>query len=124
MTTRNSGHHISIAPAPGRVRVIFSGVTIADTGDALVLSEGSLPPVVYVPRGDVDEAVMTRTEHRSHCPFKGDASYFAISAGGKQVADAAWSYEQPLLAVAPVAGHMAFYPGKVDAIEVEEGEPA
>lgn len=124
MKTANTAHRIAIDTAPGRVRVILNGLAIAETSDALVLREGSLPPVLYVPRASVDAAALSRTDHRSHCPFKGDASYFTLSAGGRRVDNAAWSYEQPLPGVAAIKDHLAFYPSKVDAIEVEETERA
>ncbi len=118
MTEAAAGHRIIIEPASGQVRVIFNGTCVAETTQALVLREGSLQPVVYVPRADVEAAALTRTDHRSHCPFKGDASYFSLTAGDKRVENAAWSYEQPFAAVAAIKDHLAFYPNKVDAIEV------
>ncbi len=119
MTEAAAGHRITIEPASGRVRVIVNGTCVAETAQALVLREGSLQPVLYVPRADVDPAILTRTEHRSHCPFKGDATYFSLSAGDRRVENAAWSYEQPFPAVVAIKDHLAFYPNKVDAIEVE-----
>lgn len=110
-------HPIAIAANPRRVRVRFAGETIADTARALTLQEASYPPVYYVPRADVDMPALSRSEHRTHCPYKGDASYFSISAGGRQAENAVWSYEQPFPAVAEIKDHLAFYPNKVDAIE-------
>ena len=49
----------------------------------------------------------------THCPYKGDASYFSIDGGGIHIRDAAWSYEHPYPAVAEISGHLAFYPDKV-----------
>jgi uncharacterized protein (DUF427 family) len=121
MADAATGHRIVIDPALGRVRVIVGGVAIAESTRALVLREGRLPPVHYVPREDVDAAAMSRTDHRSHCPFKGDASYFTLSGGGVTVENAAWSYEQPFPAADAIRGHLAFYPNKVDAIEVTTG---
>lgn len=113
-------HRITVEPASATVRVVLNGVCIAESTRALVLREGSLPPVVYIPRADVDPASLTRSAHRSHCPFKGDASYFTVSAGETRVENAAWSYEQPFPAVAAIRDHLAFYPNKVDAIEVDD----
>ncbi|HRK94867.1 MAG TPA: DUF427 domain-containing protein [Rhodospirillales bacterium] len=121
MTSAPSQHAISIEAEPGRVRVMLGGVAIADSTRALVLREGRLPPVHYVPREDVDAGAISRTAHRSHCPFKGDASYFALSGGGVTVENAAWSYEQPFPAAAAIRGHLAFYANKVDVIEVSNG---
>lgn len=93
------------------MRVSVGGEIVADTAHALLLEEGSLPPVFYIPRGDVHMDRLSPSATASHCPFKGDASYFD-SAGG--TADVAWSYESPLPAAADIAGHLAFYPDKAD----------
>lgn len=121
MTAAGSGHAIRIEAEPGRVRVILGGVAIAETTRALILREGRLPPVHYIPRDDVVAGAMIRTDHHSHCPFKGDASYFTLTGGGVTVENGAWSYEQPYPAVEAIRGHLAFYPSKVEAIEVGSG---
>lgn len=111
-------HPIAISPNGGRVRVIFAGRTIADTTRALALTEARYPPVYYIPRGDADMALLQRTAHASHCPYKGDASYFTISADGRTAENAVWSYEAPYPAVAAIKEYLAFYPNRVDKIEV------
>ena len=110
-------HPISITPNPKRVRVSFAGKTIADTTHALILQEANYPPVQYIPRADVDMKLLVATAHASHCPYKGDASYFTISAGGRESENAVWSYVAPYPAMAEIAGHLAFYPNRVDGIE-------
>lgn len=110
-------HPITIEPFPGRVRVVFNGQTVAQTGRALRLQEASLPAVLYVPREDADMQCFERTSHATHCPYKGDASYFSLRVGDRVSKDAVWSYEQPFPAMAQIAGHLAFYPSRVDAIE-------
>ena len=110
-------HPITLSPNPNRVRVSFAGRTVANTTRALTLQEASYPPVQYVPRADVDMSLLTRTEHSTHCPYKGDASYFSIKADGKVAENAIWSYEHPFPGVAQIAGYVAFYPNRVDAIE-------
>ena len=110
-------HPITIARNGKRVRVSFAGKTIADTANALALQEASYPPVFYIPRGDADMAALTRTAHHTHCPYKGDASYFTIAAGGRTAENAVWSYEQPFPAVAEIKDYLAFYPNRVDGIE-------
>src|SRR5882724_6024993 len=67
-------HPISIDANPSRVVVTIGGKVIADTRDALTLREASYPAVQYVPRRDVDMAALTRSEHTTYCPYKGDAS--------------------------------------------------
>jgi uncharacterized protein (DUF427 family) len=105
--------HIRIEPEPGRVRILLGETVIARSDRALRLTEGSYPPVLYVPREDVRMARLKRTERRSHCPYKGDASYYTIEGDGGVARDAAWSYETPFDAMAAIAGHLAFYPDKV-----------
>ena len=110
-------HPITITAAPHRVRVTFAGRVVADTQRALSLAEASYPPVMYIPREDVDFTTFERTNHKTHCPYKGDASYYSIHADGRNAQNAVWSYEQPLEAVAAIAGYMAFYPSRVDSLE-------
>ena len=110
-------HPIAIAPNPHRIRVVLGGFIVAETTRALTLREATLPPVQYIPREDVNMDLLERTEHGTHCPYKGDASYFTVMAGGLVRENAVWSYEDPFPAVGTIAGHLAFYPNKVDAIE-------
>jgi len=110
-------HPITIARNGNRVRVTFAGQVIADTTRALTLKEASYPPVQYIPRADAKMKLLARTSHHTHCPYKGDASYFAIEAGGRKVENAVWSYEQPFPAMAEIKEYLAFYPNRVDAIE-------
>jgi uncharacterized protein (DUF427 family) len=106
-------HPISIAATDKRVTVTFNGETIAETRAALVLDEATLPPVYYVPAGDVRMDLLERTDRRTHCPYKGDASYYSVAVGGRRAENAVWSYEAPYPAVAEIKGRLAFYPDKV-----------
>lgn len=110
-------HPISIAPSGKRVRITFSGRVVADTAHALSLKEASYKPVLYIPRADVDMSLLTATDHRTHCPYKGDANYYSIVADGRSAENAVWSYEQPFPAMAEIKDYLAFYPNRVDAIE-------
>jgi uncharacterized protein (DUF427 family) len=110
-------HPITIAANPKRVVVRFAGRVVASSHKALSLREASYPVVQYIPRADVDMALLKRTDHSTHCPFKGDASYFSLSVEGRDEANVIWSYEQPYEAVAAIKDHLAFYPNRVDAIE-------
>jgi uncharacterized protein (DUF427 family) len=109
-------HPITIEPTRGRVVVTLGGRTVADSLNALTLREASYPPVYYIPRADVDMTLMERTAHSTHCPFKGDASYYSIPEGGERSVNAVWSYEAPFEPVAAIRDHLAFYPDRVDAI--------
>ncbi len=108
-------HPISIGRNAGRVIVSVAGHVIADTRNALTLSEAHYPAVQYIPCKDVDMALLTRTDRSTYCPYKGDASYFSIPVGGERSIDAVWTYETPYAAV---ADRLAFYPDRVDAIEI------
>ena len=94
-----------------RVRVTFRGEVIADSREAILLEESKYPPVYYLPRKDVKMDRLARSSHRTHCPFKGDASYFSFKDGPE---NAIWSYEQPHDGVAAIRELLAFYPDKVE----------
>lgn len=117
MKMPNANHPITIVNQPGRVRVVLAGQTVAETGAALRLTEASYPPVLYIPRSDIRDECFVASSRTTHCPYKGDASYFDLVVGEVRRPDAVWSYEAPFPAVAAIAGHVAFYPDKVDAIE-------
>lgn len=111
-------HPIDIAPTSSRVVVKVAGRVIADTRDALTLREAAYPPVQYIPRKDVDLSLLARTDHQSYCPYKGEAAYYSVSASGERGVNAVWTYEAPYEAVAQIGEHLAFYPDRVDSIEV------
>jgi uncharacterized protein (DUF427 family) len=110
-------HPITIKPSGKRVRVTFGGKVVADSTRALTLQEASYPPVFYSPRSDADMSLLTPTTHASHCPYKGDASYFSIQGDGRSADNAVWSYQQPFPAMAEIKDYLAFYPNRVDKIE-------
>jgi uncharacterized protein (DUF427 family) len=114
----NADHPITIERYAGRVRVSSGGRIIADSRNALALRESDYPIVYYIPRGDVEMALLARTDNATHCPYKGDAAYFSIVPGGERAANAVWTYEMPHVAVAAIKDHLAFYPDRVDAVEL------
>ena len=109
-------HPISIVANPSRVVVVVGRTVVGDTRSALTLREASYPAVQYIPRRDVDMAALTRTEHKTYCPYKGDASYFSIPAGGTRSVNAVWTYEAPFEVMAQIKDYLAFYPERVDQI--------
>ncbi len=113
----NPDHPIRIEPNPNRVRVRLGDTVVADTSRAQTLFEASYRPVQYVPRDDVDMSLLKRTTHKTHCPYKGDAAYYTIEAGGRAIENAVWTYETPFPGVADIAGYLAFYPNKVEITE-------
>jgi len=110
-------HPIIVGHNPARIVVKLGDKVIADSVHSLTLREASYPPVHYIPRKDVDMTLLERTAHQSYCPYKGEASYFSIPAGGARSANAVWTYEHPFDAVSAIAEHVAFYPDRVDSIE-------
>jgi len=113
--SKHPDHRITTKPAGVRVRVVLLGEVIADTRDAVELRESTYPIVYYLPRKDVKMDRLVRSAHQTYCPFKGQASYFSVVDGP---ADAVWSYEQPYDEVTVIRERLAFYPDKVDSIDV------
>jgi uncharacterized protein (DUF427 family) len=115
-------HPITIEANPARVVVTVAGQVVASTQRALTLREADYPPVQYIPLADVEQSLLAPSDHLSYCPFKGDASYFSVPAGGERSQNAVWAYRDPYPAVAEIKDHVAFYPDRVEAIS--EQDPA
>jgi uncharacterized protein (DUF427 family) len=115
-------HPISIAAQPGRVTVRYGGRVVAETVRALRLEEAGYRPVFYIPAEDADWSLLRPTDHRTHCPYKGDADHHSLVLpdGGHVSENAVWRYARPYPAVAAIAGHLAFYASRVEAIEAGE----
>jgi uncharacterized protein (DUF427 family) len=109
-------HPITIEPADRRTRVTVGGELVADSERAFTLREAGYAPVHYFPPEDVDFALLEPTDHASWCPYKGEADYFSVPAGGERSVNAAWRYRQAFPAVAEIAGYIAFYRDRVDAL--------
>ncbi len=112
-------HPITVTPNPAHITVTVAGRVVADTHRALTLQEASYPAVQYIPMVDVDSSMLERTDNATYCPYKGDASYYSIPAGGERSVNAIWVYENPYAPVAEIKDHVAFYPDRVDSITVE-----
>jgi uncharacterized protein (DUF427 family) len=113
---RNPEHQVLLEHGPGRVRVVFNGETVAETDDVITVRETGYGPVYYLARSGARMERFERTGHHTHCPFKGDASYFTLSVGGRTAENAVWSYERPYDEVMDLKDRLAFYPDRVDAI--------
>ncbi len=109
---------ITVEATPERVVVTAAGHVLADSAQALTLREAAYPAAQYIPRNDVDMGLLRRSDHTTYCPYKGECSYFSITAAGERGVNAVWSYEAPYDAVAVIRDHLAFYPDRVDAIEL------
>lgn len=114
MQETHDAHPIHIAAHESRVRVLFEGHEIADSDDALVLSEQGHDPVFYFPREDVQFTSFRRNDHVTHCPHKGAATHFTLMRDGHVIENAAWSYEDPLEGCELIKDRIAFYPEHFD----------
>lgn len=103
-----------------RIRVIFNGVTLADSRQALRILETSHPPVYYIPPTNIRLELLSPTPKGSHCEWKGAARYYTVQVGEKVAENAAWAYADPLAPYAAILGHLAFYPGLMDACYVDD----
>jgi uncharacterized protein (DUF427 family) len=115
-------YDVHFEPCPKRVRVLFGGETIADSTHVERLHETRHLPVYYFPRADVRMELLTPTEHESFCPYKGEASYWTVTAGGKTAENAVWSYEAPFPEAAEIKDYLAFYWNRMDAWFEEDEE--
>jgi uncharacterized protein (DUF427 family) len=106
-------HPITIESSSDHVVVKAGDVVVADSSNAVTLHEASYPPVYYVPLADVDSEVLESSDTTSYCPYKGEASYYSVRTSDDVVKDAIWFYDEPYDAVAEIAGHVAFYPDRV-----------
>lgn len=96
-------------PFPRRVRAEFGGQTVLDTEAGMLLHETALLPQLYVPYADVQDEVLDPTDHRTHCPFKGDATYHSLCVGDSVASNGVWTYEEPLPAAGWLRGYRAVY---------------
>ena len=101
--------HIKIRPAEGTWTVRAGGAVLGESAQALELSEGDYPAVIYFPRGDIATDFLDQTDKSTTCPYKGDATYFSIVTKSTVIENAAWSYETPKDGVADIKDHLAFY---------------
>ncbi|MEU6404503.1 DUF427 domain-containing protein [Streptomyces sp. NPDC046985] len=99
------GHTITVEQSDDHVRVVHGGQVLAESEHPLVLRETGCPPRYYLPPADVRLGLLTPSETHTHCPFKGDASYWSLP----DAADLAWAYPEPKPDVAPIKDHLCFY---------------
>lgn len=121
-TYATAGHTVRTEPNHRRVRVFVGGEAIADSERTLYLFETGHLPVYYFPRDDVRFDLLEPTSHTTHCPYKGDASYYSVVVGGRRVENAVWAYPSPIASVPGLAGYVAFYWDLADAWYEEDDE--
>ena len=107
-------YRVDLEPEPERVRVRLGGEVLADSTGALLVKETKHEPVLYIPRDDVRLDLFEATEHRTFCPFKGEASYWTLRLGTRIEKNVVWSYEDPFEEVSGLKDFMAFYPERVE----------
>lgn len=112
-------HRVDLIPVDSRVVVEFNGETLADTTEAVRVDETGYPPVYYLPRHAVRMDVLESTDHHTHCPYKGDASYYSVAVNGRRAENAVWYYDDPIPAVQGLKGFVAFYTDKLDGVSVD-----
>ena len=120
--SNSSDHKISATQTDWRISVEFNGVAIADSSKAILLHEGSMAPVYYFPRDEVRMDLMRPSRHKTHCPFKGDASYWSLTVGEKSLQNVVWSYEKPIEEVISIKSFVAFYMDHLGATYDEDSE--
>jgi uncharacterized protein (DUF427 family) len=113
-------HVLYLEESPKRVRGMFGGEVVADSRHTKLLHEAGLLPVYYFPMEDVRTDLLEESDHTTHCPFKGDASYWSVKAGDRVAENAVWGYPEPIDSCPPISGHVAFYWNKMDAWYEEE----
>lgn len=117
-------YEVSAEVVGRNVSIEYDGLTIASSDQAVLYRESRLQPVYYFPRGDVRMDLLRRTRHRTHCPFKGNASYWSLNIGDKEVENVVWSYENPLEDVSVIKGYLAFWLSRLGVTYTEDGEYA
>jgi len=103
-----------VEPVPERIRIVVDGITIADSTAALRVLETAGAPVYFVPPADIRLDLLRPTDHHSVCEWKGLASYWSIVLPGRVIANAAWSYPEPMAGYEAIRDHLAFYAWQVD----------
>lgn len=109
-----------LEPVKARLRVVFADHVVADSMRGYRVLETSHPPTYYIPPEDIDQDVIEPATGSSLCEYKGRASYWTLRVGERSAPRAAWSYPDPTLRFRPIAGHLAFYPGRVDTCLVND----
>jgi uncharacterized protein (DUF427 family) len=115
-------YQVKLEPVRGRLRVMFAGEAIVDTDQALAVLETCHAPVYYFPMSDVKASALSPTDHSTHCPFKGDASYWSLQVDDQVSENAVWGYPDPLPEVPELASLIAFYWDRVDSWWLDDVE--
>jgi uncharacterized protein (DUF427 family) len=115
-------HRLLLHPFPRRVRARFAGEVVLDSTRGALLHESNILPRLYVPLEDVRADLLERSDHATHCPFKGDASYWSVRVGDRVAENAVWTYEDPIAEAAWLRGLVSVYPERMDTWLDEDEE--
>ena len=122
MPGQTESYAVNTRVLPGRVTARRGAQQLATSDGAVVLEETGLEPVYYFPPGDVDRSLLQPSDHGSHCPLKGDASYWHFIAGDRMEENLAWCYRDPIPGCRDIAGYIAFYQDRVTIEITQENE--
>jgi uncharacterized protein (DUF427 family) len=118
-------HRLLLHPFPRRVRALFAGEAVLDSTRGALLHESNILPRLYVPIEDLRQDLLERTDHATHCPFKGDASYWSVRVGDRVAENAVWTYEEPIPEASWLRGLASVYPERMDTwLDEDEEVPA
>lgn len=111
---KNPDHSVVLRTDGATVVLRLGDDIVADTGNALTVTESGYPPRYYIPAGDVRMDLLEATDHRTYCPYKGDARYWTVRTPGHVLENGAWAYDDPYDETAGLKGHISFYAEKMD----------
>ena len=106
-------YEVKIEPTSTHIRVLVGDTVIADTHNAVAVTETKHRPVLYLPREDLDESLLSATDTSTHCPFKGDASYWSVTTSDGTLVDVMWSYLTPFDECLALQNYVSFYTDRV-----------
>jgi uncharacterized protein (DUF427 family) len=116
------GHTLYFEDSPRRVRAVFGGETVVESSRVKMLHETGYLPTYYFPLDDVNQKLLEKTDHTTHCPFKGDAAYWSVKTGGETAENAVWGYPEPLESSPIPENYVAIYFGAMDQWFEEDEE--
>ena len=110
-------HQVLEKPVRGKMRAQLGADVLAESSSVIEVDEDQNPPRYYFPRADVRMDRMKDSDTRTYCPFKGEASYFALELGDGPLPDAAWTIESPYDEHADLKSRIAFYSEKFEGLQ-------
>lgn len=102
-------HSVVIKPFDAPIAVIVDGDEIARSENAKLLQEASYPSVYYIPLEEIPAKLITKSDHKTYCPFKGTATYWDLTTDNGLKENSVWSYQEPYNEALIIKDHVAFY---------------